>query len=388
MVLFHYDGLSLAEIAAALGLSTAATKSRLHSGRRQLRDLLAPDFPQLASGQRPRRARQPVSERKPRMTRMTIMNVVPLVSRLLVVLVDPPGTRVLPVWLEARHAAALMTLHDPVMFAPADSTQLAGQLLSAAGGTLREVQVQDLDGSAFYATLVIAGREGESPVRAGIADALALAARSGCPIVVGDSLLAERGVVVQDGQPIEDVLIRGAGIPPAVRQSGQPRTGQPGNLDFTDELRGWELRGSFLRDRTGARWHDYECGIDRDAGPAPAAASGFLLAREASPIGYADLRQGVLADPFRGRRIRLTAQVKTRDVTDQAGLYLRVIDPARSHGPEHRRQVTLHATQAWGRHQVETDVPDDSIYVLFGISLTGPGQIWATDFDLQPAPPG
>jgi hypothetical protein len=30
-------------------------------------------------------------------------------------------------------------------------------------------------------------------------------------------------------------------------------------------------------------------------------------------------------------------------------------------------------------------VPADSVYVLFGITLTGPGQIWATNIQVEPA---
>ena len=387
MMLFHYDDLSLEQIAARLGLSLAATKSRLHKGRRRLRELLAPDFPP-PTGTRRRQAHRQTSERKPLMTRMNIMNVVLLVSRVLVVLADPPGTRVLPIWLEARHARPLLALRNPVTFAPAASTELAGQLLIAAGGSLREVQIQDLDSGSFYATLVIAGRDGDSRIRAGVADALALAARHECPIVVAESLLAEQGVPVPAGQPIEDVLIRRAGAPVATRQSERPRTAQPYNLDFAAGLQGWELRGSFLHDQTGSRWQDYECGVDRHAGPTPSTASGFLVARAAAPVGYADLRQGVLADPFRGRRVRLTAQVKTRDVTDKASIYLRVVDPARSRGPEHRHQVASPATDGWNHLQVEADVPDDSVFVLFGLSLSGPGQIWATNFELHLCQPG
>jgi hypothetical protein len=72
-------------------------------------------------------------------------------------------------------------------------------------------------------------------------------------------------------------------------------------------------------------------------------------------------------------------------VTRQAGLYLRVIDPARSRPPEVREHRSLRGTSDWTRHHVEADVPADSVYVLFGISPTGSGQIWAANVLVEPA---
>ena len=95
--------------------------------------------------------------------------------------------------------------------------------------------------------------------------------------------------------------------------------------------------------------------------------------------------QGILADAYRGRRVRFSADLKTTDTTSKAGLCLRVIDPARSRPPEVREQISLHGASSWIRQDVEADVPADSVYVLFGITLTGPGQIWAANIRLQPA---
>ena len=141
--------------------------------------------------------------------------------------------------------------------------------------------------------------------------------------------------------------------------------------------------GSFLHDATGGRWQDYACGTGQ--GPDAATASGYLKSQVSGPTGFADLRQGILADAYRGRRVRLSADLKTAAATDKAGLYLRVIDPARSRPPEVREQLSLQGTSDWTRHRVETDVPADGVYLLFGITLTGPGQIWAANVRIEPA---
>ena len=148
-------------------------------------------------------------------------------------------------------------------------------------------------------------------------------------------------------------------------------------------LEHWSLRGSFLHDASGGHWQDYACGTGQ--GPGPATASGYLKAQVPGPAGFADLRQGILADAYRGRRVRLSADLKTAGAANSAGLYLRVIDPARSRPPESREQLSLHGTTTWTRQHIEADVPADSVYVLFGITLTGPGQVWAANIQVEPA---
>jgi hypothetical protein len=154
-------------------------------------------------------------------------------------------------------------------------------------------------------------------------------------------------------------------------------------MQFTAGLDHWFLRGSFLTDSSSQQWQDFACGT----GPGPGAtmASGYLKAQVSQPTGSADLRQGILADAFRGRRVRLSADLKTEGTTGNAGLYLRVIDQARSRPPEAREQFTLPGTTGWTRQHVEADVPEDSVFVLFGITLAGPGQIWAADVTLETA---
>jgi hypothetical protein len=128
----------------------------------------------------------------------------------------------------------------------------------------------------------------------------------------------------------------------------------PQNLRFTAGLEHWSLRGSFLQDPGGRHWQDYACGTG--PGPDAASAGGYLRAQAPRPAGFADLRQAIMADAYRGRRIRVSADLKTVDATGKAGLYLRVIDPARSRPPEVREQLSLSGSTVWTRRHVEAEV--------------------------------
>ena len=380
LVLFYYDGLTVRDIAARLGVTAAAVKSRLHKGRSQLGRLLAEEYPELTSPMgRP--------ERTHAMPELHITKVVTFPARVLAVLADEPGRRVLPAWLSPMEA---LPLAGPAGSEPAlpgsahlPSPELAAKVLTAAGGAVSAVRVGELADGLLFGTLVISGPAGDSEVATGLGDALGLARLQECPILVSEDIMARHGVTVPAGEQAEDLLIRRAGLPALARGEGAERTAVPQNLRFADGLERWSLRGSFLRDAKGGHWQDYACGTGE--GPDAATPSGYLKAQVPGPAGFADLRQGILADAYRGRRVRLSADLKTADATERAGLYLRVIDPARSRPPEIREQLSLHGTMAWTRQHIEADVPADSVYVLFGITLAGPGQIWATNIQVEPA---
>jgi RNA polymerase sigma-70 factor (ECF subfamily) len=380
LVLFYYDGLTVREIAARLGVTTATVKSRLHKGRRQLGRLLAADYPELtrAAGR---------GERTRAMTELHITKVVTFPARVLAVLADEPGRRVLPAWLSPLEGLPLASPSGaepaPPGWVQLPSPELAAKVLTAAGGAVRAVRIGELEHGLLFGTMIISGPAGDSEVPAGLGDALGLARLQDCPILASEDILARHGVTVPPGEQAEDLLIRRAGLPAQARNDSSGRTAAPQNMRFTQGLEHWSLRGSFLLDASGGHWQDYSCGTG--PGPDPATASGYLRAQVPDPAGFADLRQGILADAYRGRRVRLSADLKTADTAQQAGLYLRVIDPARSRPPETREQLSLRGTTDWTRQHIEADVPADSAYVLFGITLTGPGQIWATNIQVQPS---
>lgn len=380
LVLFYYDGLSVKEIAAESGVTVAAVKSRLHKGRGQLGRLLAAEYPELArvAGR---------AERTHVMTELHIANVVAFPARVLAVLADKPGRRVLPAWLSPLEGLPLAV---PPTAEPAPSgsarlpaPELAAKVLTAAGGAVSAVHIGELDNGRLFGTLIITGPAGDSEVTAGLGDALGLARLHNCPIRASEDLLARHGVAVSPGEQVVDRLIGQAGLPARARSDASGRTAVPQNLRFTAGLEHWSLRGSFLHDPGGGCWQDFTCGTE--PGPDAASASGYLRAQVPDPSGFADLRQAILADAYRGRRVRLSADLKTVDATGKAGLYLRVIDPARSRPPEVREQLSLQGSTVWTRRHIEAEVPADSVYVLFGITLTGPGQIWAANVTVEPA---
>jgi hypothetical protein len=107
----------------------------------------------------------------------------------LVVLQEIAGERQLVIWIGPAEATALaVSLESEEMPRPM-TYQFTASLLQAAGATLREVRIAQLDGSLYYANAVLDGPAGRQSIDARPSDGLNLAALTGAPIRVNPSLL-------------------------------------------------------------------------------------------------------------------------------------------------------------------------------------------------------
>ena len=329
---------------------------------------------------------------------MNLVKVVPVEQRLLVALLDPPGQRVLTLWLHPLEGRALAVLKGVVhvsapkgSFEPSAYLDFVSDLLQATGATLQAVRLEELQERVFYSRVVLQSLNGTHQVNARLGDGLALAVRTNGPLLIEDAVLARWGVNLppEDGKTLEQRLNEVVNtVIATTRPSASPRLRripEPQNLLFAQELERWELRGDYLLDASGLHWQDYTSGTD-EMGPRPGMKSGYLKAQVPQPLGFADLRQAILAEHYQNTRIRLSADIKTDGVEQQAGLYLRVIDPAMTKPPEERQQVTFQGTHDWTRSEIQVEVPPESMHILFGISLTGKGQIWVTNVQLESIP--
>ena len=77
---------------------------------------------------------------------------------------------------------------------------------------------------------------------------------------------------------------------------------------------GWRTRGAT---------NDYEVGIDA-AVHAGGQRSAYLKTTSASPTNFVNLLQSFRADDYRGKRVRLSAQVRVLGTSGSAALWMRV----------------------------------------------------------------
>ncbi|MGO9922990.1 MAG: hypothetical protein ACLQIB_50885 [Isosphaeraceae bacterium] len=107
----------------------------------------------------------------------------------------------------------------------------------------------------------------------------------------------------------------------------------------------------------------------------------------AKPTGARSVTQLIKADAYRGKRVRLAGYLKTRDVADFSGLWLRVDGPTTLLGFDNMDPRPVKGTTDWTRYEVVLDVPETAVRLAFGLILMGTGQVWADDLNLEVVDP-
>lgn len=112
--------------------------------------------------------------------------------------------------------------------------------------------------------------------------------------------------------------------------------------------------------------------------------SGHITARNASDGGFGVFTQAVKADAYRGKRIRYSAWVRTRDVTGTgAGLWMRVDGDGGVVALDNMMTRPLKGTTDWRLVSVVLDVPADAIGIMYGMLLSSAGEAWIDDASFE-----
>ncbi|MDB4915936.1 MAG: hypothetical protein JWM95_3580 [Gemmatimonadetes bacterium] len=112
-------------------------------------------------------------------------------------------------------------------------------------------------------------------------------------------------------------------------------------------------------------------------------ASGHITARSQSSAGFGVLNQLVRADNYRGKRVRLSAYVRTRDVgMNGAGIWLRIDGNGGMLALDNMLDRAIRGTADWRLVSVVLDVPVEAEGIAFGF-LASSGEAWADDFTLE-----
>ena len=111
----------------------------------------------------------------------------------IIVLKDEDETRVLPIWIGAMEAMAISMAINKVEFHRPMTHDLLLNVFGKMGGVVNRVEVTDIEKGTFFAEIVVETRDGTKRIDSRPSDAIALAVRAECPILVGEEVLAEAG---------------------------------------------------------------------------------------------------------------------------------------------------------------------------------------------------
>lgn len=138
---------------------------------------------------------------------------------------------------------------------------------------------------------------------------------------------------------------------------------------------GWVLKGSSSS--------SYKSGLDhlkKHSGKA----SGFIQALSHWKKGFGTLMQTILADNYRGKRLRLTAWIQAEKVQWWSGLWMRVDGKKRKmYAFDNMQDRPIRGTVPWKKYSIVLDVPTKAVKIAFGLLLAGKGQVWLDDLKLE-----
>jgi uncharacterized protein len=117
-----------------------------------------------------------------------------------VLLKESNGVRYLPIWIGAVEASAIAFEQQGVQTPRPMTHDLLKNVIIALGGELTQVSITELKDDVFYAELLFADG---ATVSARPSDAIALALRTGAPIVGEDAVLEAVGIAIPDEEEDE-----------------------------------------------------------------------------------------------------------------------------------------------------------------------------------------
>ncbi len=158
--------------------------------------------------------------------------------------------------------------------------------------------------------------------------------------------------------------VRFEAVDTSVATTGVTVLPQPSNSGFGDALQGWDCCGG----------SGYAAGIDngvRNNGNVSA-----YVKAVGRTVGFGNLMHGAVTDieAYKGKRVRMSAYVKTQGVEQKASLYVNI------DGPNYKDlglvAQEISGTNDWKLYEMVFDMPAEAVNFSFGVNLSGNGQVW------------
>ena len=110
--------------------------------------------------------------------------------------------------------------------------------------------------------------------------------------------------------------------------------------------------------------------------------SALLRSKSSRTNASGTLMQQTRADSFRGKRIELSAHLRSRDVTNEAGLWIRAEDEAgavlvfKNLQSSDGHTSFVRENTEWTNARLVVDIPASAVSLYYGVQLEGPGCVW------------
>ena len=135
--------------------------------------------------------------------------------------------------------------------------------------------------------------------------------------------------------------------------------------------------------QAGSEPADYEMNWDAKVSHG-GAGSVSIKSKAAEPKGFGTVMQMSKPGEYLGKRVRMSAFVKSNRIESWAGLWLRIDGPNQAIlGFDNMQNRPITGTTDWKKYEIVLDVPQSSEGIAFGILLAGKGSAWVDDVKIE-----
>ena len=138
--------------------------------------------------------------------------------------------------------------------------------------------------------------------------------------------------------------------------------------------KGWMLAGDHPQ--------NYTTGVDKGAVHL-GHPSAYLKSKPSATEGFGTLMQQFDAAPYLGKRIRLTAWIKSEGVDDWAGLWMRIDNGTKAVALDNMQDRPIKGTSEWRNYTLVLDVPKAATGIFFGVLLSKTGTVWLNSVQFE-----
>jgi hypothetical protein len=145
---------------------------------------------------------------------------------------------------------------------------------------------------------------------------------------------------------------------------------------YAGSVDGWML--------SGARAKSYEIGMDSSETNS-GKASRYIRYVDGDSSAFGTLMQTISAKNYQGKRVRFQAMVKTRDVSQWAGLWMSALRDGEQYPQAfyNSQDKPITGSSDWQLRSVTLDIPADAATLNFGVIDAGKGQVWIDKLSLE-----
>lgn len=134
----------------------------------------------------------------------------------------------------------------------------------------------------------------------------------------------------------------------------------------------------------GSSKKSYKMGIDVGSGQSGNNAA-TIKSKSNKINGFGTLMQNSLPDNFLGKRVKMSGYVKSENVANWAGLWLRIDQKNKDFAIsfDNMKNRAIKGTTEWKKYEIVLDIPLDATNMAYGALLSGVGQIWFDNISFE-----